>query len=118
VLGVRYGGLLGVVVAHITIAGLTTCWYFPWSLYRHANFNRIELRELSIELGRAMLCALICGAVFNLVEPIGWIAFTGLALAFVASYFGMLGSLSRQARQEIVLCIQWGLSRLKNSNKK
>lgn len=102
-LGVTFGGVLGIVLAHIAIQLFTMAWYFPRSVWSRLEWGASEAWAIGKEI---LACALgVLMAVFACPSPNDWPSFAGSAVVVAGVYATVLTCVSSEFRREIRV---WG----------
>jgi O-antigen/teichoic acid export membrane protein len=99
-LGVRYLGLLGVVVAPVLATLFVTGWYYPYSFTKTLKYLSHERLQLLREGGISFTIAIIYSALFGHWNPERWIDFGALLASFSSCYVVSLLVFSKPFRNE------------------
>ena len=113
VFGLKLAGLLGVVLGHALVMLLTTFWYFPWSLYQLANFDRRDLKRFSLNLIQTLVASVGCAIFYSAFDLAGWLEFIKFSIALILSYCTFLFVISKGFRAEINVIKSWFVGKLK-----
>lgn len=107
IIGGKYFGLLGIVLAPVIAILAVSSWYFPLVFSRLLKINHSDRKEIFREVVRILAIIAPLTLAFSRVHPIGWLQFTALATAFCMIYGIGLYLISHQLRLEARGLLQW-----------
>lgn len=100
ILGTKYFGLLGCVIAPIVATSLVTGWYFPYSFLRILKIVREQVHDTLKELLITTAVATSLIVLSYQIVPSNWFIFTAVVTGFVLIYFCGLFMFSKAFRIE------------------
>jgi O-antigen/teichoic acid export membrane protein len=100
VVGAKFGGLIGVVVAPLIAMLLVGVWYFPWLFARLLDLTREDLRSIGGEFLKAVSAAAVPVGALTLMHTGSLADFVLQVIFFIVLYAVILGTLSPAFRAE------------------
>ncbi len=101
IIGGKYFGLIGVVIAPVIAILAVSSWYFPRTFSRLLKLNHSDRKVIFREVLRTLAIIAPLTLVFSNIHPIGWLQFTALVTAFCLTYGAGLYLISKALRVEI-----------------
>lgn len=106
ILGTKYYGLMGTVLASLISVLCVSAWYYPLLLYKLLNLSPEQLKGMIYE-GSVTISAIVA-LILSLfwIHSNSWLGFFALVILFSSLYAGLLFILSKEFRIEIMNAVE------------
>jgi len=100
--GVKYFGLIGLVIAQALSMLVFSAWYFPYKTLKFINYDRHLLSQLSREITNVGIISVVITIFFSRIIFISnWASFFLYVFLVALCYAGFLFMISKQFKKEI-----------------
>jgi len=107
ILGAKYLGILGIVLAQLLSILVVSSWYYPRSFSRLLKLLPRDHKDIIREILRIFVIIVPLMLSFVWFHPQGWFQFIVLVVSFGILYAFGLWLISKQFRSEMILLFRW-----------
>nr|WP_039448913.1 oligosaccharide flippase family protein [Pedobacter glucosidilyticus] len=111
VIGAKFYGLMGVVIAPLISIALMSLWIYPLIFFRILKLEKEKKKCLGIEVVIVFFISFFLSYVFQFLYSNNWVAFIFQTLCFSVVFFSVLYLLSQPFRYEIKNLIKFLLTK-------